>query len=1172
MSKLKIGIFFGGPSRERDLSLAIAQQFYQQLDLTLFEAAFIFVDIHQNLFEVPFETFSRDSIQDFFSDLELVKTQEYRIHQESLAFFTELEQAIIWQNIGKTTTLSELSRQINLAFVDLGKAALERPLLQQIIDLGIPFIGPSLATRSLMDGYLHLAHALKENRILSAPALKWQLPKEGFPTTTIESFQKEYAGNIISPTEQRGLYARTIFTEAPSPTALQEAFANAQFQLDLDLADWDQLPKQEQHLFLQSLVSIQHGLGFPIQVQQEDQLIEFYHPKALETFLEHYSGQGNSSTLLLRSNLTKTDILVEPLIKGHLFHCIVLQDGQDFTLALHPVFEEHKNKTRFSQLQLDLIRRKCITAAKSIHLKSTVAIQGIFTSDDEIYIKAVQSIYSPDLQDCLARQLQILGWNHQQWSKFLIKAALHQNQQSYPEKLTFKALTEHLNTQFEAQQQEADSLPTIAILLSSRPVSNKATLAAHYAYEQMKTLGGYKVNAYGFHQKDQVHFIPASDWEIILEKGLDHWLKQKENISPIVQEISYKAAQLQNTATLSAIKNKPPFLLEEFSADWILPYFDDINSYQLCFEKLNPNRISFGKSADLIATFGNSQSRILAALNKNNIHTIEHFHFSQKDFIEDRHGLIKKVEQKLYYPIGAIDDQHPQQRPFLINNQQELLAYAQLRFRPKGSVAKQARRILGLNNDQPIPPVSAFLLKPGLRQISPAFILTRSTIYVDANSTEGSIDIFGHSQIDQQDSSRNQLLELPESVKLQLNHQLERLARLLKVQSYATIDSYLRIFEHDKIELLISTVDTLPLFTPEHVIFAQLKNQGLLPVDLFKHIITSELPSSKTTVAPMMLNEEEINPSETEQNEPTDSNVDSSTQEPTIVASTDAPELNQGEKKASFFKRAWQETISFLRAPIFLKNLGAIFGLALVLFFLTTTILSWYTLEGKSIIVEDLTEQSYEEAQKEARSQKLRVAIGGVIPSTDGDQIPREVIRQEPQAGTKVKKNRTLYLWIRGEREEVSLPQLAGKDYFEAYKRDLENRGIALVITERKYDRKLQEETILSFDYNGKTISLDEVSSGVKIPKGTQLGVVVSTRLKNSVQIPNFVCMTFEEAKFQIDASRLKLGEVQGTRNNSSYVWKQEPVYIVGQEIKTNSSIKLYLSSEFPADCGDSEE
>ena len=63
---IKVGIFFGGNSREREVSFAGGRTVYDNLDKSLFEAIPIFVDSFNNFILLDWKYIYKGSIRDFY--------------------------------------------------------------------------------------------------------------------------------------------------------------------------------------------------------------------------------------------------------------------------------------------------------------------------------------------------------------------------------------------------------------------------------------------------------------------------------------------------------------------------------------------------------------------------------------------------------------------------------------------------------------------------------------------------------------------------------------------------------------------------------------------------------------------------------------------------------------------------------------------------------------------------------------------------------------------------------------------------------------------------------------------------------------------------------------------------------------------------------------------------
>ena len=107
-----------------------------------------------------------------------------------------------------------------------------------------------------------------------------------------------------------------------------------------------------------------------------------------------------------------------------------------------------------------------------------------------------------------------------------------------------------------------------------------------------------------------------------------------------------------------------------------------------------------------------------------------------------------------------------------------------------------------------------------------------------------------------------------------------------------------------------------------------------------------------------------------------------------------------------------------------LINLAAvlILALALVLAFFFIYLPST-TNHGETITVPDLKGMNYNQLDNFLTSRNLRYEV--TDSSFSGEFPPLAVLRQEPRAGSKVKENRKIYLWLNAENPpEVKMPRL----------------------------------------------------------------------------------------------------------------------------------------------------
>jgi D-alanine-D-alanine ligase len=272
-----------------------------------------------------------------------------------------------------------------------------------------------------------------------------------------------------------------------------------------------------------------------------------------------------------------------------------------------------------------------------------------------------------------------------------------------------------------------------------------------------------------------------------------------------------------------------------------------------------------------------------------------------------------------------------------------------------------------------------------------------------------------------------------------------------------------------------------------------------------------------------------------------------------------------------FFQRTWANIWEYVSSPYFLKNLVGLLAAILVLFFLTTFLLRWYTHHGDSYEVHNYRDMELDEAVKLAASRSFRVEVD---TGFELGKPPGVILQQTPSAGSQVKKRRTIYLVVNGEDAPlIPIPSLAVVDNYATYCADARSREVNCKVRAEEYNYKLAKGTIERVFLNGKDITARLRKGEIRVPKGSTLEMVITTRTSETVPLPNLVCLTYREAQFSLSGNNLEIGRILGNPSDldNAYVIRQDPSFAPGRNVSMGTKIDLYLSDTPPENCDESQ-
>lgn len=267
-----------------------------------------------------------------------------------------------------------------------------------------------------------------------------------------------------------------------------------------------------------------------------------------------------------------------------------------------------------------------------------------------------------------------------------------------------------------------------------------------------------------------------------------------------------------------------------------------------------------------------------------------------------------------------------------------------------------------------------------------------------------------------------------------------------------------------------------------------------------------------------------------------------------------------------------KDFFSFLMSKAFLKQLLYVTLFLMLALFLVLMWLRVYTNHGQKIALPDYLGKKISEATKDAESKTFELIITDSIHRV-GMQ-GGVIIDQNPNAGSKVKENRKIYVNVtKYDADKIKvkdLPILYGND-FDQKSIELKYQEINTEIKSSKHDLG-EPNHILEVWYNDKLIiDRNSIKNNVEIDKGGTLQFVISKQEGGSDVIPNLVCETFNAAEFKALSAKFKIGYVKEhgiiKDRNTAFILSQSPTHDGHSKLAHNSSISVVIVQQRPGDC-----
>lgn len=885
--KLRIGIIFGGYSKEREISFAGGRTVYDNLNKALFEAVPVFVDSFGNFILLNWEYVYKGSIRDFYPPANSIpaKSGEYQIYAESLGNLSATEQQKLTQPLGTQLAAQDFKKHFDVAFLCLHGPFGEDGKIQSLLQsVEMPYSGSGIRPSQIGIDKALQKQLMKEAGFASPDFMVLEKTnwlhenQQAIYEKAKQSIQFPLVVKAATQGSSIGVSIISVANQAEFTKAVNKSF----FLHELSSEEWNKLSEHEKFNFIRTLTDIREGIGIPVKINNDI----LYHPSDLVTYLNEQF--KNNDHLLIESLDGEQKVVIEGFIEGREFSCIVLQNEHSTegksAIALPPT-EIKKGKELFDyrskylpglsrkitpidlpEEQIEKIRLECEKLFHQFKFDVYARIDGFITQAGQVFLNDPNTTSGMMPSSFFFHQAAEIGLNPSQFLTYIIRISLQQRQIDMPNCEASAILMKQLDEAIAREKSERVQKIKVAVLLggfsSERHISVES---GRNIYEKLSSSTKYQPIPVFLTGNEQQHLMYQIPINILLKDNADDIGEKIHHyaIHPIIKKIINECSSITAKYAHESNLAKP----QELTYDSLATVADAVfialhgrpgedGAVQKQLEKVGlPYNGSDAISSGI--TINKFQTNEL--LRKNNQLVAEHLIVKEEDWLADSGKAIADLTAKINFPLIAkpVDD-GCSSAVRKIKTEAELRAFADLIFRKEAALDETKAALLKVKPKEEFPIKNEFLVEELISKNGAQHFLEITGGMLTHIDTAGKVsyEVFEPSEA----LSEGEVLSLEEKflagqgqnitparfakndevrnvISTQVKAELEKAARLLNINGYARIDAFVRIFENQKVEVIFIEVNSLPGMTPATCIFHQAAIDGLKPYDFIDGIL-----------------------------------------------------------------------------------------------------------------------------------------------------------------------------------------------------------------------------------------------------------------------------------------------------------------------------------------------
>ncbi len=884
MSLIRVGIFFGGPSREREISFAGGRTVYDNLNKSLFEPIPIFMDSHKRLIKLNWQYIYKGTIRDFYPPINHIpKTKnQFQIYIESLGKLSDEAYDQLIQEVGTPLNYAELNQEIDLAFLALHGVYGEDGQLQGILEsMRIPYTGSDIFSCAVGMNKALQKDLMRHGRF-TVPAFE-VIKKHEWTSENKSYFYDKIRNNVgssvvIRPANQGSSIGVSI-SHNIDQTTFENLVDNAFFRQIIRSDDWLNLNDEQKVQEVRRLSDLRDGLGFPMRHKSSI----FFHPEQLLSHLDLTFVNGEKSIELISIH-SEQEVIAEAFIEGKEFSCIVIRKEDGSSIALPPteivkgteVFDyRSKYMPGLSRkvTPIDLpdesiraIQSECEKLFEFLRFKVYARIDGFIQEDGTIILNDPNTTSGMLPSSFFFHQAAEIGLNPSQFLTFIIRMSIQervQNSLDMPE--AFKLLRV-LDEQMTALKQASETKKKTAVILGGYSFERHISVeSGRNIYEKLASSTKYSPVPIFLMREGSDHSLWKLPINLLLKDNADD-IRDKilhYKIHPVVEEIKNKCVDITSKYSDQNHLGYPKRityqeLAEEFDMAFIALHGrpGEDGTVQ---SRLKELKIPYNGSDQNSACITIDKFETLQKLKTHGFEVTEQYLAKKEDYLTDADAFLEYIEKKFKYPFIAkpVDD-GCSSAVAKIKTRSELTSYINLMFRDDPeNVLSEDRKSLGISDKDEFPAKSTILFEALINaKGAPHFMEITGGLITHKEGDKIKYELFEPSEA----LATDDILSLEEkflagegqnltparfgtltgdykSIADQVKNTLQSAAEILDVKGYARIDAFVRIWPDNKVETIIIEINSLPGMTPATCIFHQCAINGYKPYQFIDKIL-----------------------------------------------------------------------------------------------------------------------------------------------------------------------------------------------------------------------------------------------------------------------------------------------------------------------------------------------